>query len=60
MVECLIVSASGVQAAAGPERAGRKVRAPEGRVLGNSQGVAPRGAIHGKCNRKYTAPPSAG
>src|SRR5262245_11585325 len=38
------------------QRGGRKVRAPQGRVLGNSQGGQP----HGQCHRKQTAARKSG
>jgi hypothetical protein len=38
------------------QRDGRKVRAPQGRVLGNAQGGKP----HGKCHRKQTAARKSG
>ena len=41
--------------AAGNEDFWRKVRAPQGRVVANSD----RGRPQGKCNRKYTAPKSS-
>jgi len=33
----------------------RKVRAPQGRVLGNPQASGEKSPGDGKCNRKYTA-----
>ncbi len=45
-----------------PERdaEGRKVRAPQGRVVRNADGSVSKEIEYGKCHRKDTVPPPAG